>query len=176
MKIIIIVGQICSGKDTVANELLKEGKANTHISIGNIVRELTENNTRIHDRNLNGEIVERLSYMMLLNATINKEDCNVVVTGIRQRSILVWLEGFLYRLSVLTNKKLDLELMWLDVSLSTRRNRYYKRNDTKDSNTLFEIADKKDIDLGILEMKNYIVNNTFYKSRLKIVKNDNETL
>lgn len=176
MKIVIIVGQICSGKDTVANRLLKEGRVNIHISIGNIVRELTENNARVHDRNLNGEIVERLSYMMLLNTAINKEDYNVVITGIRQKSILIWLEGFLHRLSALIDKKLDLELMWLDTSLSTRRKRYYKRNDTKDSNVLFEIADKKDIDLGILEVKNYVVNNTFYKSKLKIVRNDNETL
>lgn len=133
-----VCGQLCSGK-TLYSKALAETCNGTYIEVGDIVRSLkmTADRRLLQDsKHLSEFIIEHLKIR-----TYFKED--FIVSGVRQKEIL---EAFP-----------DATMLWVECPAEVRKQRYSKRDRTGDSQT-FEEAEQGDIDLGILEVKQYIFN------------------
>lgn len=138
-KLIFICGEICSGKTT---EMLNRSSADfIHIEVSNLVKALLQEQER--DK-LQGH--PELSTAIIAEISENVAKYNkIIVTGVRQKEIL---EAFP-----------NAELVWLNVDEETRFQRYLKRGDiAKDKLTLegFQLAQKRDNELGLQEVKEYI--------------------
>lgn len=148
-RIVCILGKTCSGKDTFTQKLINH----TQIDIGSLVREITETNERIHNKELDKEIIKKLDHCLdnFQNA--------FVITGIRQFSILRYLV-FQY--------VDEIELIWLDVSDEELKRRFINRNSDKDKEISFEEVIERDNKLGLGEIEEYVKN---YSHLFTIIKN-----
>lgn len=134
-----VCGQLCSGK-TLYSKALAQICDGVHIEVGDVVRHLKNTNDRklLQDsKNLSGQIIEYLKVQSRL--TSGKD---LVVSGVRQKEIL---EAFP-----------DSTLLWVECPKNERERRYKNRAREGDSQT-FEEAEQGDINLGIIEIKNYIL-------------------
>lgn len=133
-----VCGQLCSGKTHYSKALaaLVDG---AFIEVGDIVREIKQTSDRkqLQDsKHLHEQIVESLIRKMPL--------CDVkqyVVSGVRQKEILKHFP--------------DATILWIECPKKERKKRYKERSREGDV-VAFKEADQGDIDLGILEVKNYI--------------------
>jgi len=135
---IFVCGAICSGK-TRYGKILAKGLGVEFVEASSIVKDILHTNLRVNlqgNPQLNINIIERLQQC--------SSDC--VVGGVRQQSILEAFPGS--------------SLVWLEVSQDTRFKRCMERQDKKDimSWEAFEQAEKKDNDLGLLAVKEFILN------------------
>ena len=133
-----ICGPICSGKTTYGR-ILSEEIGTDFIEVSDIVKEITHSSKREDLQNtayLDQQIITRLQSV----------DEYSIVVGVRQKSIL----------QAFPNSR----LMWLEVPYSERLQCYLDREDTKDTLTekAFQLAEKKDNDLGLQEVRDYILN------------------
>ena len=136
--ITFVCGQLCSGKTLYSNTLSDMDKS-IYVEVGNLVRRWknTQDRKELQDsKQLAGRIV---SYIKDDTKTFDK----VVVSGVRQKEIL---EAFP-----------EATLLWIDCPKEVRKQRYLARQRDGDNQT-FEQAEQGDIDLGILEVKQYIFN------------------
>ena len=134
-----VCGQLCSGK-TLYSKALAQICDGVYIEVGDVVRHLKNTNDRklLQDsKNLSGQIIEYLKVQSRL--TSGKD---LVVSGVRQKEIL---EAFP-----------DSTLLWVECPKNERERRYKNRAREGDSQT-FEEAEQGDINLGIIEIKNYIL-------------------
>lgn len=150
-RIIIVVGKVCSGKDTFAQTLINH----TQIDIGFLVKEITKTNQRIHNKDLDKEIIRQLDYRLdgFQNVPIN-----FIITGIRQLSILKYL---------ISQYISEVELIWLDVPDEELKRRFINRQSEKDKGFTFEEVIKRDSELGLGEIEEFIKQNDIFK----IIKN-----
>ena len=133
-----VCGQLCSGKTLYSETLSNIDKA-IYFEVGDIVRRYknTKNRTELQDSK------------HLLNHIINyiqnnkKAFTNTVISGVRQKEIL---EAFP-----------EATLLWIECPREVRKQRYLDRQREGDNQT-FEEAEQGDINLGILEVKQYILN------------------
>jgi len=133
-----VCGQLCSGK-TLYTKALAQDCAAIYVEVGDIVRRLlnTVDRQLLQDsKYLSEAIIEKIKD----NARAFNE---IVVSGVRQKEIL---EAFP-----------EATLLWIECPLELRKARYNKRSRSGDSQT-FEEAEQGDINLGILEVKQYIFN------------------
>ena len=133
-----VCGQLCSGK-TLYSKALSEICNGTHIEVGDIVRSFkmtTDRKILQETKHLSEFIIKHLKIRTHFGG-------DVVVSGVRQKEIL---ESFP-----------DSTLLWVECPTEVRKSRYLKRDRTGDSQT-FEEAEQGDINLGILEVKQYIFN------------------
>lgn len=151
-QVIVVVGKVCAGKSTFAEYLLHH---NT-IDIGSIVRGIMKSELRIHDKNLDQEIIRHLDYGMRVQFGGEK----VVITGIRQLSIL--------RHIIENYSKEERELIWLDVPQEELKRRYMNRTALKDQSITFEEVIERDGKLGLNEVEQFIEQN---QSLFTIIKN-----
>lgn len=135
MKIIVVCGKVCSGKDTFAQNLA----FHTHIDIGSIVRDLVKKEERVFDQSLDKQIIVELEKCIESN-----KQC--VITGIRQKSILD---------NLLNNHK-SIEIIWLEVAEEELKRRFLQRDNDKDKNLSFEEVLERDNQLGLRELELYI--------------------
>jgi dephospho-CoA kinase len=139
--ITFVCGQLCSGKTRYAKAMADSVNA-LFIEVGDIVREITQTTDRAQlqdTKNLLDEIVERLIRKMPL--------CDVkeyVVCGVRQKEILLQFP--------------DATMLWIECPKKERKKRYKERARQGDT-TPFKEAEQGDIELGILEVKQYIFDN-----------------
>lgn len=134
-----VCGQLCSGK-TAYSKALASISRGVYIEVGDIVRSLlaTDNRRVLQDsQTLDQTIVSKLKEEVL-----NNQYSDLIISGVRQKSIL---ESFK-----------DATLLWIECPKSIRQDRYIKRARTGDKQT-FEEAEAGDINLGILEVKQYIL-------------------
>lgn len=134
-----VCGQLCSGK-TLYSKALAQICDGVYIEVGDVVRHLknTKDRKLLQDsKNLSGQIIDYLKEQSQL--TSGKD---LVVSGVRQKEIL---EAFL-----------DSTLLWVECPKSERERRYKNRAREGDSQS-FEEAEQGDINLGIIEIKNYIL-------------------
>lgn len=133
--ITFVCGQLCSGKSSYAKRL----KCDIFIEVSDIVRDLKNSEDRkvLQDsKDLASKIVEHIaSHDLIYN--------DVVVSGARQKEIL---ESFSAA-----------DLIWVHCPTEVRKIRFSNRARRGDNQT-FEEAEQGDIDLGILEVKQYIFN------------------
>jgi predicted kinase len=150
--IVCVFGEAGSGKSTFIQTHFPDWKV---ISVSSIVKKLSGFKTRknlTQTGDLDAEISRELIYEIFM-CQINKE--NVIVDGIRQKSIYDSLQTFLGRYDI-----------WLDVSKEIRRKRIEDRADKKDDISFDEI-DQRDAQLGLTELKECLMCN----DRTLIVKN-----
>lgn len=138
-KLIFICGEICSGKTT---EMFNRSSADfIHIEVSNLVKALLQEQER--DK-LQGHPELSTAIIAEIYENVVKYN-NVIVTGVRQVEILRAYK--------------NAELVWLNVDEETRFQRYLKRGDiAKDKLTQegFQLAQKRDNELGLQEVKEYI--------------------
>lgn len=133
-----VCGQLCSGK-TLYSKALAQISNGLYVEVGDIVRQIkqTEDRKILQDsKHLSVAIIERLKWLAVNNTEL-------IVSGVRQKEIL---EAFP-----------DSTLLWVECTKKERKRRYKNRAREGDSQT-FEEAEQGDIGLGILEVKNYILN------------------
>ena len=138
-----VCGQLCSGKSHYAKGLTKASLYATVVEVGDIVRKIKQTNSReeLQDsKPLADEIISTLKAQIKSLTFQLAED--VVVCGVRQKEIL---EAFP-----------DATMLWISSPTELRKERYEKRSRAGDDQT-FEEADQGDVDLGILEVKKYIL-------------------
>ena len=135
---IFICGEICSGK-THYGKILAKGLSVEFIDVSSIVKDILQTSLRI---NLQGNPQLDESIITRLKQYTNDS----VISGVRQQSIL---EAFP-----------DSTFTWLEVSQDIRFKRCMERQDKKDIITweAFQQAEQKDNELGLQEVKNYILN------------------
>ena len=131
-----VCGQLCSGKTLYSKTLVKIDSS-LYIEVGDVVRRL-KNTTNRHllqdSKSLCGSII---SYLEDNAKSFDK----IVISGVRQKEIL---EAFP-----------EATLLWIECPKEVRNQRYSKRQRDGDTQT-FEEAEQGDINLGILEVKQYI--------------------
>ena len=133
-----VCGQLCSGK-TLYSKALAQISQGLYVEVGDIVRQIkqTEDRKLLQDsKDLSESIIERLKWLSVNNTEL-------IISGVRQKEIL---EAFPKS-----------TLLWVECTKEERANRYKNRAREGDSQT-FEQAEQGDIALGILEVKNYILN------------------
>ncbi len=136
-----VCGQLCSGKTLYSKALayICNGK---YIEVGDIVRQLkqTEDRKQLQDSKYLAEaIIEHL-----WNEANASTETDIVVSGVRQPEIL---QSFP-----------ESTLLWVECPTQERKKRYQKRAREGDTQ-FFEEAEQGDINLGILNVKQYIFNN-----------------
>lgn len=137
--ITFVCGQLCSGKTHYSKALasLVDG---IFIEVGDIVREIKNTDQRKelqNSKHLHEAIVENLVRKMPL--------CDVkqyIVSGVRQKEII---EHFP-----------EATLLWIECPKSERKRRYKERSREGDT-VSFKEAEQGDINLGILDVKKYIL-------------------
>lgn len=152
MKVTIVIGEICSGKTTFSSSFPEEDR----VDVGSIVREITSTEERTFNQDLDIVIANRLRSMILQHG--GKE---FVIVGVRQISILQMTE------MLCEEKGIEVEIIHLDVPYEIRAERYEKRSDLKDIKMTFELADKKDKELGLFSLLQYIK----HRKQVKVIQN-----
>lgn len=138
-RIILVIGKVCSGKDTFAKQHLNH----IQIDIGSLVRELSQTISRTHDKSLDVRIIDRLGECL--------SNGNYIITGIRQLSILNKL---------ISQYSEEIEMIYLNVPLEELKRRFITRAAEKDSKYTFEEVLQRDADLGLAEIEDFIEANT----------------
>lgn len=135
--IAFVCGQLCCGKTVYGMSFAALTKAK-YVEIGDIVRKFKQSQDRKQLQNskeLVNEIIKELK-----KYENSSED--VVFSGPRQVKIL---EAFPYS-----------TMLWIECPISVRKERYEARAREGDALS-FEEADKGDVELGILKIKQYIL-------------------
>ena len=133
-----VCGQLCSGK-TLYSKALAQISQGLYVEVGDIVRQIkqTEDRKLLQDsKDLSSAIIERLKWLSVNNTEL-------IISGVRQKEIL---EAFPKS-----------TLLWVECPKEQRARRYENRAREGDLQT-FEQAEQGDIALGILEVKQYILN------------------
>lgn len=131
----LISGRICSGKSTVAKAIKENSSLHRIIEVGDLVREITKSEERIHDSSLDKLLIDKIKSELDL-------DCNVILVGIRQQSILEAV------LEYCMEKDRTILPQWIGISEDERRKRYENRSAEKDILTFDEYESMED-ELGI---------------------------
>lgn len=146
INIIIVGGYIASGKTFVARQLADKLKCPC-ICLGDVVRELTQTNSRVHDKDLDESIVDYCNDIMHDMAA---DGCNTFIfEGPRTLGVLndlAWMS---------TNVK----CVWVEAPFEERKRRYENRN--RDGELKFETAECLDHELGIDDVRAAIINGTY---------------
>ena len=147
MKVVIVIGEICSGKTTYANFIQQDSESVEvpvrTLDVGSIVREITATEERVFDETLDVAIINRL-FREIQKA--DREDYNLTIVGVRQTTIYEAIT------TVCKDKHLDVVTVLLDVPTEIRKQRYIERNAFKDVYLDFAIADQKDKELGLKQL------------------------
>ena len=134
-KIIIVVGQICSGKSHFINTDLSNRYPDMEIiRIGDIVRSLKGTKDRSIDESLDTSIINELIERIKIS-----EASTLTIDGIRQISIYEALRRFSFVSDVPIEKE-----YFCTASYEERKKRYLARQDVKDLKMTFEEADHQD--------------------------------
>jgi cytidylate kinase len=139
--ITFICGQLCSGKTKVALAYanISEG---IFIEVGDILRHIKQTSDRSILQNTKSLVQE---IILCLKDAVGDgyANTNWIICGARQKEILEAFPESTY--------------IWIDVPESVRKQRYENRSREGDERA-FEEAEQGDIDLGILDVKQYIFN------------------
>jgi predicted kinase len=142
MQIVVIIGAVCSGKSKYAAE--RYDLTNV-IDIGDIVREITKTERRVHVASLDSQIMMALHAKIM--SLIGFEVKEIVITGIRQFSILNYIEE---------NFNYDIVRILLEVPIPILKKRYKNSKRAKDSGLTFEEAIERDDNIGYGALLDYV--------------------
>jgi cytidylate kinase len=137
--ICFVCGQLCSGK-TLYSKTLTQISECVFVEVGDIVRSIknTVDREKLQDsKNLFSHITAQLRLLASSN-----QPKQLVVSGVRQKEIL---QSFP-----------NATVLWIECPQEERKRRYELRAREGDTQT-FDEAEQGDINLGILEVKKYIL-------------------
>lgn len=153
MRIVTLIGPVCSGKSYC---LKNEYSHFNQIEVGDIVREIKQQQVRIFDMSLDQQIIIKLE--LIIDNCIGREK-DLVISGIRQLSILKKIETIVKALErVPINNITDYSRIYLDINRTIRYERFTKRVDIKDRSITFDEIEAQDGALGLLELTDYCLN------------------
>lgn len=143
MKIVLLFGEICSGKSTY-----DFGEQSMRITVSNIVKRLMQSEdrevlqkTKHLDSIIADEIIEEIGNIF---GYVDPLPHTIIIDGIRQYSIVEQVQQHL-------PDNAQVEYKWLQVDREERKRRFEARKDPKDTLT-FEEAEKRDNELGLSEL------------------------
>lgn len=139
-RLILIVGEICSGKDTIIKDY--EGVDYLQIDLGELVREKFKTKERIFNNQLEAYFLDCIKN--ILNSTDHRI---YIITGARQVSLIK-------KIAVLFNSVM---YRYLVAPRYILKQRYINRAATKDLKIIFEDAIKGDESLGMKELQHYLL-------------------
>ncbi len=148
--IVFVAGTICSGKTYEAAQLADDMDFD-FVEISSIVREILDTNKRNQLQGhpeLSTQIIDRITE---LRRTTRKR--GIVVSGPRQVEIVKAFP--------------EAELIWMNTPLDVCFERFYNRRDEKDEEwhkDTFEEYMKKDNELGLQEVKQYMEKKKYEKN------------
>jgi predicted kinase len=155
--IIVIVGEVCSGKTTYAN---RYPESIEKLDVGDIVREITQRTERVHNKELDSEISNVLmNRIMEANA---KEYNGIAIIGIRQLSIYNAIYAY-----CVNHVSQALHTVILEVPCEVAKARYAKRAAEKDLKLPFEMAIERDLHIGLGSLLAFLKD----KTNTHIIKN-----
>lgn len=152
-QITFVCGAICSGKSTLSQQLasLYDGD---FIEVSDLIKEVLSSNKHLTRNQLQNTAHLDSTITQLLFEKIN--DCSsnhIYISGVRQ--------VFIIKRMMELCKESQIQLMWLDVSEDVRLQRYLNREvDDKDPNkteSTFNQANRKDYELGLGGVKQFIL-------------------
>lgn len=139
-KVILIAGEICSGKDTIVRRDYSS-KEYKQIDLGELVREKFNTVDRIFDNNLEPYFIDRIKDI------IKDNEHTYVITGLRQKTLAKKIVALFH----------EVKFIYLVVPRDILKNRYKKRADKKDAKLSFEDAIKGDQSLGMDGLQSYLL-------------------
>jgi hypothetical protein len=160
MKITTIIGPICSGKTHLLQTTFP---TQTKVEIGDIVREIKSQTTRMFDESLDLQISIKLR--LIIKQAI-EDEVDLVIVGIRQLSILLATEIFIKAHQLDHTKKIKYVRTFLNVDVALRRERFISRAALKDKLS-FEETERRDNELGLQELTDYCLNKDKNKTTIK---------
>ena len=142
IKIILISGEICSGKDTMVKKIKETGVSVTHIDLGNLVREKFKTKERIFNNSLEDYFMANIEHTIQ-----SMENEYLVITGLRQETLA---KKFLTLSDYVS-------FVYLICPRHILKDRFLKRGDQKDAKITFEQAIEGDESLGMKGLQNYLL-------------------
>lgn len=148
----VVLGKICSGKNTFSKQFI----FHKCVDISDIVRNIVKTNVRVFDKSLDSQIIDELKVIL-------DSYENVVIMGIRQKTILDFVIDYVG----------NLEIIWLEVNDNELQKRFNLRKSNKDSNITFNEAVNKDNELGLLEVETFVKQTKWnlLDKKIKIINN-----
>lgn len=138
-EIILVCGNLCSGKGTYCNTL----KGYTHVATSDVVKQISGYSAR-SDLHKTADLDTQIADQLIDIIEHNKP---IVVDGIRQMSIMQRIIDHFGEPNV--------KLVWLEVPLDTLKQRYQSRQHAKDDQD-FDTAFNRDKTLGIGDVETFI--------------------
>ena len=141
-KVILISGEICSGKDTTVQRNYSSDQYK-HIDLGSLVRKRFQTQQRIFDNNLEPYFIEQISDAI-------KQDqgkSTFVITGLRQPTLCK-------KIAALFD---EVQYIYLVAPRHILKQRFEDRKDVKDVSITFEDAIAGDQSLGMKELQLYLL-------------------
>jgi cytidylate kinase len=137
-----VCGQLCSGK-SLYSKALAGTTCSLFVEVGDIVRDLKKTTDRRILQN-SKELSQQIIKVIEEKHDAHQQFRDLIVCGVRQKEIFKYFPNS--------------TLLWIECPISIRKERYQKRARSGDTQT-FEEAEQGDINLGILEVKQYILDN-----------------
>lgn len=137
--ITFVCGQLCSGK-TLYSQALTKLVSGVYIEVGDIVREIKQTEERKELQN-SAMLCEKIVEELIKKTPLSYQK-HYVISGVRQKEILEFFP--------------EATIIWIECPKKERKNRYKER--ARDGDAIpFKEAEQGDINLGILEVKKYIL-------------------
>lgn len=156
MNVILVAGEICSGKTTYLSSFSDE--AFDKVDVSDIVRSITKDERRRALPHLDVEIIKELK-IKIKESDIRGKD--IIIAGPRQLDIVLAVEMWC------KIHQYPLEYHILEVDRSIRNERYLHRSSRKDQALTFDEAEKSDKVLGIDEVMSYF----YTRTKAKLIQN-----
>lgn len=132
MEIIFVVGYIATGKTYYTNSIKREN--DVVIELGSIVREITKQQSRVFDNNLDDVIYKR---------------CLEIIQKNTSKRIIIVAPRSPYLMEKLVNITNNHEIHYLDVLSEIREQRFIESHRIKDINLSYQDAVRGDLILGL---------------------------
>ena len=143
--VIFVVGRAFSGKSFVTSNTLKIYDSNLKIEVGEIVRQIQDEELRVFNKELDEQIAETI-YNQLKTIDSNRK---VYIVGCRQKSII----GGLIYLAECDHIELNYSIQLVKSSEQARRERFETLvSEGKNQGLLFEDIEKGDKSIGLDEL------------------------
>lgn len=146
--IVLVFGAVCSGKNNYAKHFPDEM---AKVDVGDIVRDITKTQERVHIPDLDATIGATLLKRIIL-AYEDNNTIGIVITGIRQKSIIRSIEKYV----AINFRKGSIHRVLLDVPDNILKARYLHAARTKDLKLSFEETISRDNALGYSEVLEYL--------------------
>lgn len=145
-----VVGQAGSGKSTIAKRESELNERKSYVyEFGDIVREITNTEKRVHKNTIDTAIVkEAMKIIDAISAPF--EDSDIYLVGPRTMAVFLSLTHYA------RSKGFEIHVIWLDYDYDIIKERFENRRDKKDSLLDFDDILRLDNKLGLGALTDYL--------------------